>query len=266
MQGHAKHPFILLLHAPPLANIPSSWNHLTFSTHACVSLFILFHPYFLCMLSSYSSSEPQPKSHLLLEIFPEWVAPCSVLWRLCLILACSFLILSFLFYSSLYTFYHQWAACSLRAQVFVWYFQVLCSCGGAMLSLLNKQTGDMAFDAPYLATDVEAGQLIRWQDWNGQGWLPASNREWWQCSMAPGMQKWGHPDHALMLVFSYYEDSAQVLCSVSQTHAWVARLSITLWLKFFHLESFAFTSKMDVERFSETSEFEVWLWLNSLGK
>lgn len=33
-----------------------------------------------------------------------------------------------------------------------------------MLSLLNKQIGDVAFDAPYLATDGEAGQLVRWQD------------------------------------------------------------------------------------------------------
>lgn len=26
----------------------------------------------------------------------------------------------------------------------------------------------------------------------------------------------GHPDHALMLIVSYYEDSAQVLCSICQ--------------------------------------------------
>lgn len=87
--------------------------------------------------------------------------------------------------------------------------------------------------------------------------------------MAPGMQKWGHPDHALMLVSSYYEHSG-VLCLSNawrgesgnvpmQTPYCLGGLFVyySLTLKFFHLESFAFTLKMDVERFSETSEFEV---------
>lgn len=70
---------------------------------------------------------------------------------------------------------------------------------------------------------------------------------------------------------SYYEDSAQVLCSICQMQGEVSLgkvlnaspvllgwpLYYSLSLKSLHLESFAFTSKMDMERCSETEEQEV---------
>lgn len=92
---------------------------------------------------------------------------------------------------------------------------------------------------------------------------------------------WGHPDRALTLVFFSRESSAQVLCSICQVQGEVSLgqvldtnpsclgglcLYITLSLKSLHFESFTFTSKMELERFSETSEWEVCIRLNSLGK
>lgn len=122
------------------------------------------HPYFLLILSSYSSCEPQLKSHLFLEAFPEGDAPCSMLERP---LVASRLQLLDALFLCIPVFVIQWTACSSRAQVLYWYFQVICNSGSSMSSLLNKQMGGVASakaGAPHLATDIEAGQLVRWQD------------------------------------------------------------------------------------------------------
>lgn len=113
---------------------------------------------------------------------------------LCLHLACSPLMLPFLFYSSLDRFlsHKETAGCS-RAQVLFWYFQVLCNSGDSVSSLLNQQMEGMAAakaDAPPWPLMLKLISLSDGGTETGKVLLPASTWGRWRCYMARGMQMW----------------------------------------------------------------------------
>lgn len=173
------HCSLLFFCAPPLVNTPLPWNHLRFCTHALsfqagVSLLMLFLE---------SSSLLSPHIEFVLILWASAQIPsllgnlsrrrCSLLHAIkasgSISLAASWCSRSYFLVLCIPVFVIQWTACSSRAQVLFWYFQVICNSGGSMSSLLNKQMGGVASakaGAPPLATDIEAGQFIRWQDWD----------------------------------------------------------------------------------------------------
>lgn len=67
-------------------------------------------------------------------------------------------------------------------------------------------------DAPYLATDAEADQFIRWQGWDWQGLACLMALEGGDAAVWLEGCKCGRPG----IDRCYYEDPAQVLCSFFQ--------------------------------------------------